>query len=215
MTPPSAGAPTATDDSYQTQEDVSLSIDAVTGVLSNDTDPIDPLQALLVDDVSNGALTLSSDGSFTYAPNADFNGQDAFTYRANDGASSSNLATVTLLVEAQNDAPFAQDDAYGTQEGGSLSVDAANGVLSNDTDPEADALQAILVDDVGNGVLTLNADGSFDYAPDDGFSGLDDFRYLANDTDLDSRPGERGHLCVRFRRARKRLSSFRSTRARG
>ena len=46
------------------------------GVLANDTDPnsADTLTAVLVSGPTNGRLTLNSDGSFTYTPNANFNG---------------------------------------------------------------------------------------------------------------------------------------------
>src|SRR5207247_600245 len=44
-------------------------------------------------------------GSFTYTPAANFNGADSFTYKANDGTLDSNLATVTITVNAVNDAP--------------------------------------------------------------------------------------------------------------
>jgi len=72
---------------------------AAPGVLTNDSDPEnDPLTAVLVSNVSNGNLTLNSDGSFSYTPNANFNGSDSFTYTANDGTASSNVATVTITV---------------------------------------------------------------------------------------------------------------------
>ena len=52
-------------------------------------------------------MTLGTDGSFTYTPNADFNGTDSFTYTASDGTAASNVATVTMTVDAVNDAPVA------------------------------------------------------------------------------------------------------------
>jgi len=68
-------------------------------VLTNDSDPEnDPLTAVLVNDVSNGSLSLNADGSFDYTPNANFNGSDSFTYTANDGTTDSNVATVSLTV---------------------------------------------------------------------------------------------------------------------
>ena len=61
-------------------------VPAVSGVLANDTDPDgNPLTAVLVSDVTNGALTLNSDGSFTYIPDDNFNGTDSFMYLATDG----------------------------------------------------------------------------------------------------------------------------------
>ena len=56
-------------------------------------------------------LTLNADGSFTYTPNANFNGADSFTYTANDGTADSNVATVTITVDAVNDAPVAVNDS--------------------------------------------------------------------------------------------------------
>ncbi len=90
--------PVATDDDYTIDEDTTLSV-AAPGVLDNDTDADgDPLTAVLVDDVTNGTLTLDNDGSFIYVPNADYFGDDTFTYLANDGNDNSNTATVTITV---------------------------------------------------------------------------------------------------------------------
>lgn len=84
-----------------------------------------------------------------------------------------------------NVAPVAVDDAYSTDEDVTLSV-AAAGVLANDTDAEGSPLTAILVADVSNGTLVLNADGSFSYTPDASFAGVDSFTYKANDGALNS-----------------------------
>jgi len=174
-----AGAPTAVDDAYSVAEDASLVTVAAgvpPGVLDNDTDPEnDPLTAFLVSDVAAGTLVLAADGSFTYTPNADFNGADLFTYRADDGTASSNVATVTLTVTPVNDAPVAVADAYDEEEGIALSV-AAPGVLGNDLDVDGDLLTAALVSGptvildadlsaTGPGVLMLAADGSFTHDP--------------------------------------------------
>ncbi|NEU06753.1 hypothetical protein GZH53_00350, partial [Flavihumibacter sp. R14] len=43
-----------------------------------------------------------ADGSFTYTPNANFNGTDSFTYKVSDGTLESNIATVTLTVTGSN-----------------------------------------------------------------------------------------------------------------
>jgi hypothetical protein len=92
--------PVAQNDSYNTQQDTQLSV-ASPGVLGNDTDPDgDPLSAVLVDNVIHGTLNLATDGSFTFDPDPGFNGQDSFTYTANDAGGPSNLATVTIGVTA-------------------------------------------------------------------------------------------------------------------
>ena len=95
--------PVAVDDSYTTNEDTQLS---GSSVLANDSDVDgDSLTAVLVSGPAHGTLTLNANGTFTYTPTADFDGSDTFTYKANDGQSDSNGATVSLTVNAVNDAP--------------------------------------------------------------------------------------------------------------
>ena len=91
--------PVAAADDYGTNENTALVVDALSGVLANDTD-VDPdtLSAILVTDVSNGALALAADGSFTYTPNPAFNGVDTFTYKVNDGTADGNTVSVDIKV---------------------------------------------------------------------------------------------------------------------
>ena len=88
---------------------------------------------------------------------------------------------VIAELEALRDAAFdlARGDTYETS--GTLSVDAASGVIANDVDQ---AGRVIEVDPTfggatgpANGMLALNADGSFTYTPDAGFEGEDTFSY--------------------------------------
>ncbi|PYR63826.1 MAG: hypothetical protein DMF88_24480, partial [Acidobacteria bacterium] len=97
--------PNAVDDSYLVAEDGTLTVGAP-GVLLNDTDVDNQsLSAALVSPPSHGALTLNTNGSFTYTPVANYNGNDTFTYRASDGLVNSNTATVTIIVTPVNDPP--------------------------------------------------------------------------------------------------------------
>jgi VCBS repeat-containing protein len=99
-------APAAQADSFTTGEDTTLTVTG-NGVLGNDTDAEgDALTAHLVRNVTNGTLQLSSNGSFTYAPPANFAGTTTFTYSAHDAAAESAAATVTLTVTPVNDPPF-------------------------------------------------------------------------------------------------------------
>ncbi len=178
-------APIANPDSGGVAEDASLTVSAP-GVLSNDTDADgDPLTAVLVSGPAHGTLTLNSNGSFSYVPNINFNGTDSFTYKANDGALDSGVATVTLSVSPVNDFPFASPDSFGVAEDTILTVPGP-GVLSNDSDVDGDTLAAVLVSGPSNGVLTFNVDGSFSYVPNPNFNGTDSFTYKASDGSLDS-----------------------------
>lgn len=58
---------------------------------------------------------------------------------------------------------------------------ASGNVLANDTDANGDTLTATLVTGPQNGTLILNADGSYEYRPNDGFTGVDTFTYEASD----------------------------------
>ncbi|MFZ3070127.1 MAG: ExeM/NucH family extracellular endonuclease [Anaerolineaceae bacterium] len=178
-------APMAVADTYQTLEDIALTVSVDLGVLANDSDVDgDPLAAVLVTDVTNGVLTLNTDGSFSYTPNVNFNGVDGFTYEAYDGSSYSEVAPVVINVTQVNDAPMAIDDTYNTPEDTILTVAAEQGVLANDYDIEGSPLTITLVSDVANGTLTLNADGSFSYTPDENFYGGDGFTYKVYDGEL-------------------------------
>ena len=96
-------APVAVADSYGATEDVPLVVNAP-GVLANDTDIDGPsLSAALVTPAAHGTVVLNANGSFTYTPNANFNGVDGFTYRANDGSALSNPAAVTIAISPVND----------------------------------------------------------------------------------------------------------------
>jgi VCBS repeat-containing protein len=174
--------PVAAADSYSTDEDTPLVVSAAEGVLANDSDPEgDLLTAALVSGPANGFLTLNADGSFSYTPNANFNGTDSFVYQASDGLLMGEATTVALTVNPLNDPPAATSDTYHTNEDTPLTIDAVAGVLANDSDPDGDALSAAIISGPANGTVTLNADGSFQYAPNANFNGTDTFVYQASD----------------------------------
>ena len=77
--------PTATNDAYSINEDTTLTVPAVSGLLANDVDPDgQALRAALVKAPENGKVTVNPDGSFTYVPNANFSGTETFTYAVTD-----------------------------------------------------------------------------------------------------------------------------------
>ncbi len=176
--------PIAQNDSYSLNEDTTLNVPA-SGVLANDSDPDGgTLTAVVENPPDHGALTLNSNGSFTYTPQANYFGPDTFTYRARDYLSGSLPATVSLTVNPVNDPPVAQDDSYtlnlnSATQGGNL-VAALPGVLANDQDADpGDTLVASLVTSPTNGSVTLNPDGSFTYTP--GVDGQAVFTYQVTD----------------------------------
>jgi VCBS repeat-containing protein/predicted outer membrane repeat protein len=172
--------PVAVGDSYTTEQDTTLNVSSP-GVLANDSDADgDGLIAVPYSSPAHGNLVMYEGGGFTYTPDSGFVGEDSFTYRAYDGQEHSNIATVTITVEAVNSAPVAADDAYATLENVPLAI-GAPGVLDNDEDADGDALTAVLASQPAHGSVTLNANGSFSYVPDGGYSGEDAFSYRAYD----------------------------------
>jgi hypothetical protein len=172
-------APVANNDSYSTSEDTPL-ITAAPGVLGNDTDAdSNPLTASLVLGPTNGSLTLNANGSFTYTPAANYNGPDSFTYKANDGTTDSNVATVSLTVNAVNDNPVATDDTATVAE--DSSSNAVN-VLANDNDgvDSGETLSVTGVTQGSNGSVTFTATG-VSYTPNANYFGSDSFTYTIGD----------------------------------
>jgi VCBS repeat-containing protein len=108
-------APVAADVSFATLEEQGLVIDLRNFVTDVDND-VSTFTGQIITGPANGVLTLNTDGSYTYTPNADFNGVDSFTYTLNDGALDSNPATVTITVASVNDAPAGQSSTVSTLE---------------------------------------------------------------------------------------------------
>ncbi|WP_221797202.1 beta strand repeat-containing protein [Oceanobacter mangrovi] len=179
-------APTAVNDSYSTNEDTTLTTTLANDILGNDSD-LDgdslTVNTTPVTDVSNGTLVLNADGTFTYTPDANFNGTDSFVYEVSDGNGGTAQATVTITVDPVNDAPVAVNDSYSTNEDTTLTTTLANDILGNDSDLDGDSLtvNTTPVTDVSHGSLTLNADGTFTYTPDANFNGTDSFVYEVSD----------------------------------
>ncbi|MGR3794945.1 Ig-like domain-containing protein [Vannielia sp. SX4] len=82
--------------------------------------------------------------------------------------------------------PVAVTDSYTLGVDGDLTVDAANGLLANDSDPDAGGLSIAVLSGPANGTLSLNADGSFSYAANAGHVGDDSFTYQITDASGDT-----------------------------
>lgn len=179
-------APIAISEEYATNPGELFITSVVDGVLVNDFDPDGPgLTAELVSTVSTGFFSLLPNGSFIFNPANANAGSVSFTYRASDGVLRSQETTVTIHLDT---APVAVIDFYQPTEDVTLSVNAAQGVLRNDTDAENDTLAALLNSPPVDGELTLNSDGSFTYSPSQDATGVQVFSYLATDGARSSAP---------------------------
>ncbi len=184
-------APTANPDSASTGENSPVTVN----VLANDSD-VDNGAVLTVTAASapagQGSVSVVSN-QIVFDPGSDFDhlddGESAnvlVSYSITDEHGATSSSTLTITVNGANDAPVANDDAASTSEDAAV----AGNVLANDTDVDGESLT------VANpgvyvgayGTLTLNADGSYSYAPNVAAQGLDDgesaqevFAYTASD----------------------------------
>jgi uncharacterized repeat protein (TIGR01451 family) len=90
-------APIAVHDTLSTTVGMPVTI----AVLANDSDANgDSLAVTLVTPSSAGTVVINADQTLTFTPSSTFTGSTSFTYRANDGSSESNLATVFVQVNS-------------------------------------------------------------------------------------------------------------------
>ena len=172
-------APVANAASIVTNEDT-----AINGALSASDAEANALTYSLITNGTQGVvnLTNTATGDYTYTPNANVNGTDAFTFKANDGLADSNTATVTVAINPVNDVPLAND--------GSLTMaedTVVNGVLSG-SDVDGDALTYSLVANGTQGVVNLTSatTGTYTYTPNVNANGTDTFTFRVNDGLADS-----------------------------
>jgi VCBS repeat-containing protein len=91
-----------------TNQDLSVAEDAqLTGQIGASDIDNDPLTYTLTTAPANGSLMLNPDGSFTYTPNTNYNGNDLFVVSISDGVGGITNSTINIAVTPVNDAPVA------------------------------------------------------------------------------------------------------------
>lgn len=174
--PPVNDAPETIDAEVTTDEDTDVAIT----LTSTDVDNInDEITYEVLSGPSNG--TLSGDlPNLVYTPNANYNGPDAITFKANDGEYDSNVSTITITVNAVNDAPTADDLSPVT-----TAEDNAISVTLTGADLDGDAITFSIVDGPANGTLSGDAP-NLTYTPNENYFGPDSFTFVTNDGEYDS-----------------------------
>jgi large repetitive protein len=177
---PPNNVPVATTDVFTIDEDTQLNGNVLTNDHDPDGDAIHTKNETI--NTSHGTVVIKEDGTFTYTPNANFQGEDKFDYQICDDGNPVACChgTVKITVVAKQDPPTANPDAFTTNEDTKLDV-PCNCVLDNDTDPDGDPLTAVLVTTTQHGTLVFKPDGKFTYMPDLNYNGIDTFTYVAND----------------------------------
>jgi hypothetical protein len=110
-------SPVAADDVYSTSKGETLVVPAP-GILGNDFAPDGgTLSPVLVRSPAHGSLVFTGGGGFYYSPTPSFSGVDSFSYKATDGISLSNLATVQIRVIDKSAPPSLTPQPVGAQQG--------------------------------------------------------------------------------------------------
>ena len=145
--------------------------------------PVDTLTFSL--DAASIALGMSIDantGVFSWTPTEAQDGLTpsvTVTVTDNGTGALTDSETFTITVNRTNVDPIAGDDAYSIVQDTSLSTTSGvDDLLQNDFDPDSSVLivDAVPVSGPSNGILVLNADGTFVYTPNAGICRIRLFR---------------------------------------
>jgi hypothetical protein len=166
-------APVAAAQSVGTAEDVAVAVTLVATDIDSSA-----LTYTVLTQPARGTLSGAAP-NLIYTPNGDVSGADSFTFRANDGALDSNVATVSIAVSAVNDAPVAAAQSAAAVE------NTAKAITLAAADVDSSSLTFAVVFGPASGTLSGSAPNLI-YTPVTGFSGVDSFTFKANDGALDS-----------------------------
>ncbi len=168
---PRNDAPISTNGSASTNENTILSSD-----LPGATDPEgDPVTYALGTAPSHGKAAVNGDGSFFYTPKAGYFGADSFTFTVTDSHGAAN--TYSFGVSVVDQAPVSSNASATIGMNSGL-----GGALPAATDPEGDSFSYSLGAAAGHGTASVNANGTFSYAPTTNFAGADSFGFVVTDS---------------------------------
>lgn len=165
-----------TDQNYNTSEDVPL-IDSLT--TGNSTTSGGTLTYAVDANGNNGTATVNPNGTFTYTPDANFHGDDSFTYTiTDDDSGESETRSVYITIDSAVDLTTT-DQSFSTNEDVPLIDDLSVG---NST-TSGGTLTFSLASNGSHGSASVNPNGTFTYTPDDNYNGADSFTYTITDDD--------------------------------
>ena len=178
--PPEADAGTAT-----TDEDVPVTITLTGSDIDNDALTFEVATAPSSGSLGGIMPINDTTAEVTYTPNADFNGNDSFTFTVNDGTIDSDEATVEITVNAVNDPPEADSGTAKTDQNTPVTITLTG------SDVDGDALTFAIATSPANGNLSAitsinDTTAEVTYTPDADFDDTDSFTFTVNDGTADS-----------------------------
>ena len=163
--------PSASDVAYSVDEDGTLTFtDEQLLAEASDIDGDD----LSISDVTytgaEGVFTDNGDGTYSFAPNENFNGEVDLGFTVSDGAGGTADANIDITVNDVNDAPIAGSTSYSVDEDNVLTFSEEQ-LLANSSDIDGTVSLESVSYTGADGVLTDNGDGTYDFAPNENFNG--------------------------------------------
>jgi Ca2+-binding RTX toxin-like protein len=158
-------APTLSSTSFALDEDTST-----TGTL-NVTNPIGgALTYEIVEISNNGEFTLDAEGSYSYIPSANYNGNDSVNIKVTNEYGLSTTSTFSFEIEAVNDAPILLNndvESYTLK-----NIREAEGKIEAE-DIDGDTLNYTVTTATTHGELNIDANGNWNYQANASFNGKD------------------------------------------
>ncbi|MFH0274837.1 tandem-95 repeat protein [Vibrio jasicida] len=118
---------------------------------------------------ADGVLTDNGDGTYSFAPNENFNGDVNFTFDVSDGTDTVT-ANIDVSVTPENDPPVAGSTSYTVHEDNSITISDEQ-LLANSSDIEGDVAISSVSYSGNDGVLEINGDGTYTFSPNENFNG--------------------------------------------
>ncbi|NVJ90762.1 MAG: cadherin-like domain-containing protein, partial [Methylocystaceae bacterium] len=166
------------DTAFDVAEDNSFTI-TEEDLLANATDVEGDTLSVTDLTADSGTLVDNGDGTWTFTPDENFNGDVNLSYNVSDGQDLTP-AEGTIAVEAVNDAAvITGETTFDVNEDGTITISEAD-LLANATDVDGDTLNIVNLN-VDDGTLTDNGDGTWTFTPDENFNGEVNISYDVSD----------------------------------
>ena len=155
-------------------------------LLASDADSSSFVYSLSGSAPSQGQLQIDPNGSYSFTPDQNFNGEQSFMFAATDGKKTSAPAPVRIMVKSRNDAPRIVSITVPPE----TDEDAAIEGQVEASDIEGSALVYAAAGPVAHGVLEFSAPGVFKFTPAADFNGATTFALVVSDGESASVPVE-------------------------
>ncbi|MCB9232852.1 MAG: tandem-95 repeat protein, partial [Bacteroidia bacterium] len=177
VTPGLNNPPDGRQDCFTTPENTPIMLNVGWNDFDPDGDPI-TTTAIVCGPYYGQAYIINNDSIF-YIPNFGFTGLDTICYVVCDNGNPALCDTTHayVMVVPINDPPVAVNDSATTDSGKAVVI----AVKLNDSDPNGDSLTVGIITNPTNGSASINSDGTINYIPNPGFTGVDSFAYVICD----------------------------------